>query len=139
MAEQSFRNCSSCGEVATTKCGGCKLKPYCSKECQSKEWPEHKTTCQDERLHQILLRAAGIVQAVFLKFRELTLEKRIAKVEINDEELIIHEAPFTLELFPGFKNTLLPEKIKASVLCDLVCLDAMAFMHHFVSLLLKGL
>lgn len=33
--------CSVCGKYSKLKCGTCKL-PYCSKECQVKDWPRHK-------------------------------------------------------------------------------------------------
>lgn len=36
-------------EVAATKfalCSVCKLKHYCSPECQKKDWPRHKTVCR---------------------------------------------------------------------------------------------
>jgi hypothetical protein len=45
---QSTRLCS-CGKWASAlimkKCGRCKDVYYCSKECQTKDWAEHKTTC----------------------------------------------------------------------------------------------
>jgi hypothetical protein len=28
------------------KCGACKMAPYCSKECQIKDWKEHKIKCK---------------------------------------------------------------------------------------------
>ena len=41
------RYCSSCDkEKCTLKCGGCKTEFYCSKECQAKDWPAHRTACK---------------------------------------------------------------------------------------------
>ncbi|KAF7378299.1 MYND-type domain-containing protein [Mycena sanguinolenta] len=42
--------CCACGErtsaVTTLKrCSGCKIVCYCSKECQSRDWPVHKKLC----------------------------------------------------------------------------------------------
>lgn len=32
--------------VTLKRCGGCKKKMYCSKECQGKHWTTHKTECK---------------------------------------------------------------------------------------------
>jgi hypothetical protein len=34
-----------CGKNGDKKCGKCKRKMYCSKECQLEDWPNHKKTC----------------------------------------------------------------------------------------------
>ena len=40
-------HCSSCDkEKCTLKCGACKTEYYCSKECQAKDWPNHKNSCK---------------------------------------------------------------------------------------------
>lgn len=43
--------CTSCGAQGTEKsslkhCGKCKVTLYCSKECQTKDWPQHRAHCQ---------------------------------------------------------------------------------------------
>lgn len=50
-------NCAKCGKTAIqlgpgTKmkvCGGCRLRVYCSRECQEAEWKQHKQQCLGER------------------------------------------------------------------------------------------
>ncbi|XP_047119753.1 zinc finger MYND domain-containing protein 10 [Schistocerca piceifrons] len=37
--------CAECGERAAKKCSRCKALWYCGRECQVKNWPTHKTTC----------------------------------------------------------------------------------------------
>ena len=38
--------CASCLAVQTTlKCGGCRRRSYCSKECQAKQHTDHKVVC----------------------------------------------------------------------------------------------
>ena len=41
--------CSSCELVTDTlrKCGKCKTVSYCSKECQTVDWPSHKIDCPE--------------------------------------------------------------------------------------------
>ncbi|KAI9016881.1 hypothetical protein DFJ74DRAFT_678681 [Hyaloraphidium curvatum] len=50
-----IRVCAGCGALgmpdqpeygAYKKCSRCKLVSYCSKECQRKDWAEHKTVCE---------------------------------------------------------------------------------------------
>ena len=42
--------CANCDAIANNvhfkKCAACKLATYCSKECQKKHWPVHKTVCK---------------------------------------------------------------------------------------------
>lgn len=41
-----YNMCEGCGKVTDLKCCSfCKEVYYCSKECQQKDWPEHKKTC----------------------------------------------------------------------------------------------
>lgn len=39
--------CTICkiGLIEKKRCGACRLQFYCSKECQRKDWKEHKKTC----------------------------------------------------------------------------------------------
>jgi hypothetical protein len=40
------RACFVCGESENTKrCATCKSVTYCGKECQSEDWPRHKSAC----------------------------------------------------------------------------------------------
>ena len=44
--ENAGMMCANCNAMATKKCASCKLVVYCSKECQKKHWPVHKTVCK---------------------------------------------------------------------------------------------
>lgn len=39
------KTCDVCGEAAKLRCGECKGVRYCSKECQKKDWKNHKQRC----------------------------------------------------------------------------------------------
>ncbi|PVH75822.1 hypothetical protein DL98DRAFT_657892 [Cadophora sp. DSE1049] len=44
------KTCDRCGRKSGVMlCGGCKGIAYCSKECQTKSWPEHKERCKRAR------------------------------------------------------------------------------------------
>ena len=46
------RRCGQCGvwqsdtERKLERCSGCKLVYYCSRECQKRDWKEHKAHCK---------------------------------------------------------------------------------------------
>jgi hypothetical protein len=47
----SRANCCVCGvkftsEIKCKTCSKCKVPPYCSVKCQTKDWPHHKLTCK---------------------------------------------------------------------------------------------
>ena len=42
----NFNSCAYCGEVATMTCTSCWKQRYCSKECQRKNWNNHKLQCK---------------------------------------------------------------------------------------------
>ncbi|KAH8239290.1 hypothetical protein KR032_002867 [Drosophila birchii] len=44
-AEPDHNSCATCQAKAKKKCANCKQIYYCSRDCQLKDWPQHKTTC----------------------------------------------------------------------------------------------
>jgi hypothetical protein len=46
-AKKSEGLCASCGtNEAKSSCSVCKVTRYCSRECQTKHWKEHKPVCK---------------------------------------------------------------------------------------------
>lgn len=41
----SIRHCGSCNKEAEKKCSRCEVAFYCSRECQIKDWGNHKEKC----------------------------------------------------------------------------------------------
>lgn len=46
MLDRELFVCMHCGKKAgLAKCSKCRLAAYCSKECQERHWPQHKSAC----------------------------------------------------------------------------------------------
>eukprot|EP00835_Amoeboradix_gromovi_P006772 NODE_880_length_3474_cov_0.290074.p1 type:complete len:356 gc:universal NODE_880_length_3474_cov_0.290074:1255-188(-) len=46
LIERMSLRCQCCGEVSQKKCAKCMNIAYCSRDCQAKDWPDHKSRCQ---------------------------------------------------------------------------------------------
>lgn len=46
--QHAWTKCNACKKKILEKkvCGNCNIATYCSKECQVKDWPEHKKECK---------------------------------------------------------------------------------------------
>ena len=49
MNPKSF-NCKVCGKKGEYKCSKCGKVIYCSRECQFKDWGNHKNNCNKKRV-----------------------------------------------------------------------------------------
>ncbi|ETN63118.1 zinc finger MYND domain-containing protein 10 [Anopheles darlingi] len=47
----AIKVCGSCGSSAIKKCSKCLNVYYCSRECQVRDWPEHKELCHQLRVN----------------------------------------------------------------------------------------
>lgn len=45
----TIHKCKACPRSATRKCGRCRTTRYCSKECQTRDWPRHSEMCKPRR------------------------------------------------------------------------------------------
>lgn len=45
LLKKKDRSCLRCGKGASKTCARCKAVAYCSRECQKKDWKQHKVTC----------------------------------------------------------------------------------------------
>ena len=46
MEDLSIAKCHKCQKSSASQCGRCLKTPYCSSECQTTDWSEHKKTCK---------------------------------------------------------------------------------------------
>jgi len=54
-----FIGCENCGEKCKTSCGKCRSVHYCSRDCQTADWPLHKKSCKVSKEKKPAESAAG--------------------------------------------------------------------------------
>lgn len=57
---------------------------YCGSECQAKDWPHHKGSCLTRRKRKALVRAAVLLKAAFMTYREVNYNFNVTKVEVRE-------------------------------------------------------
>ncbi|XPT02368.1 hypothetical protein M3J09_011487 [Ascochyta lentis] len=143
MLNDNGNICTVCGTPTTIKCSGCKTHFYCGKDCQTKDWPAHKTSCKDFQLERRLARVAEIVHEAYLTFRENTFDGVIEKIEDGEDVLVIHDGnPWNNEqYFTKFPHKLVSSsrRAKLGVLTAWTCDEPYGFLNMLIVKLLEGL
>lgn len=103
MAPKPPVECAKCGTETKTICSGCSHAPeyqsgdsrvvfYCSRECQTLDWPNHQDYCENMQQRKILLRAAQVLKAAMLAYRETVYDVDLTKIEYRDGVLYLHQS-----------------------------------------------
>jgi hypothetical protein len=93
--------CANCGMQATMRYAGCIGAPdyhpgdaiaifYCGRDCQTKDWSDHKSHCRIMKRRQKLLRAANILQRALLTYRDILYDIDLTKIEEKDGMLYLY-------------------------------------------------
>ncbi|KAJ5384645.1 hypothetical protein N7517_002556 [Penicillium concentricum] len=102
MAPRPPAECAKCGTKTMTMCLGCSHAPeyqngdsalvfYCSHNCQAMDWPKHKYYCRNMQQRKMLLRAAQILKAAMLTYRETVYDVDLTKIVYRDGVLYLHQ------------------------------------------------
>jgi hypothetical protein len=94
--------CANCGMQATMRYAGCIGAPdyhpgdaiaifYCGRDCQTKDWSDHKSHCRIMKRRQKLLRAANILQRALLTYRDILYDIDLTKIEEKDGMLYLYQ------------------------------------------------
>jgi hypothetical protein len=113
--------CSYWQAPATCRCTGCKKHVYCNTDHQRKDWDaQHKHICKDLQLETLLPWAASLIKKTWLAFLKHRWTRTIAKIEVNSNEVVVHEGTKARgALVVAFPNHLLQdEHAKNATLCD---------------------
>ena len=72
--------CSVCSREGARRCSRCKLKYYCSRECQNKDWKSHKAICEEIQKAVEFKRSSGSLPDLPSKFlEEETLKESVSQ------------------------------------------------------------
>ena len=100
--------CSVCTNVGKMRCGRCKVRRYCSSQCQNSDWPTHKLTCTDIKeveAAQIAIAKAPDVHA--------GIEKMIAKMDGATVVRELEQSPVYIKNKADVTRFLTPEKMRS--------------------------
>ena len=125
--------CSFCQEPGNKKCSICKIRPYCSKDCQVKDWQNHKKNCVSSEQMRDMLDVVGdyltnnlnnIVQMISVSKENgydtsilgLNIEQLISIVDLIQQKTDIPDLPIVFgkssALNPKTQSALLINKVK---------------------------
>lgn len=151
------RVCSSCGSLATTRCGGCQNAPsttsaeclingawYCGKACQTNHWRKHKQVCKRLQQRIQIHHAAQLVKEIWLVFRRWTWHEDVRTVKRYGSDIKLHignmEKHFRKRHLYPFKCTPgLGLDIVDACLIYNMCQDALVWLRPIMEALLQGM
>jgi len=73
---------------------------YCNRDCQKEHLPKHKVYCRARRQRKKLLRAANILKAALLTYREVVYDLNLTKIELQNVK-VMKESLFSVSRVPG--------------------------------------
>lgn len=140
MDDKAYDMCAKCSKPTKKLCSDCKSVSYCSEACRNSDLKAHKDFCKERQLPVVLKRAADLIHEVYLDFRVKTWDMEIEKVEAKTDAIeVFDKLSLKKNLYYEFPENLMETPdVRAAVLCNINCEDALAYMHHLISELLEG-
>jgi len=142
---------ANCDILASMRCTRCVDAPvyapdedigvvYCSRDCQTRDWQNHKPQCNVLERRKKLIRIATILKATLLAYRECVFDIDLESIEFRDGTLRLlmgstHDRPFHTH-FPSHLTANLEHREVA--LANNQCTLAMALLGPLARQLLTG-
>ena len=67
--------CAVCSKKSKSQCGGCKMRRYCSRECQKADWKTHKKVCKSLKRERENQKDQPLLHRVLTMPKELQTSK----------------------------------------------------------------
>ena len=134
--------CAVCKDAPEYQPGDSVGGVYCNRDCQKGHWSNHKAHCRAMGQRKKLLRAANILKAALLIYREIVYDVDLTRIQFQDGVLCLHQnqRPITARskrgLFPVHLTTNIDHKEAA--LANNQCTTAMALLGRLTRKLLEG-
>ncbi|KAJ5163472.1 uncharacterized protein N7500_007574 [Penicillium coprophilum] len=135
--------CLGCSNAPEYQSGDSRAMFYCGHDCQVMDWPKHKRYCKSMQRRKILLRAAQILKAAMLTYRETVYDVDITRIEYRGGVLYLHQNQRTVASrskrgpFPNYMTDNIEHKEAALVKSQSTA--AMALLGPLTRKLLRGM
>ncbi|KAF7889979.1 uncharacterized protein EAF02_002394 [Botrytis sinoallii] len=144
--------CAHCKAPAHRKCGGCSSPLgeeavatiyYCTEKCQVEHWKLHKSACKAHQMKKLLYRAGETLQEIFYRYREVTFDIRVVKIEERNGTLYVDESypneESKMQMFHDFPVNLVQNvEDKHALLAQNACSEAITWMQEVTGHFLTG-
>lgn len=134
--------CSGCIGAPEYESGDGPNTAYCDRDCQREHWNSHKAQCKMLQQRKKLLRAAKILKAALLTYREATYDVDLTGVHYKNGVLLLHQNQRSISTRAKrgpFPNHLVANtQHKEAVLAHNSCTTAMALLGRLTRKLLQS-
>jgi hypothetical protein len=141
--------CVVCGKEAKLWCQACKFNIndeetrtwYCSKECQTQHWVQHKAHCLEITSDIQVHRGARLAQAAFYIFRKHAFDVIVAHIREDKNLLVLRQQNPNVvnDMFIPFPQHLVPNKeAEEMLLTYCACEESVAILHNLLRMAFNG-
>lgn len=157
---QIKNKCKICAADASTSCAGCTnvvcllntdhtRTYYCSKDCQTQDWLQHKDSCKKIKAQiedQSVINAAQFLTNAFYLYRLAAYDISVKSAAWKDTDLVVHEGDYDKSYENGGRVVDIPLDIMRDasgdtnkmLLSTYACDDLLGHLHHLIKLIMLG-